>query len=164
MVNNKNPIKIMEQLLVVSSLQLIFAISFKSAVIPSFFLIWLLIITWDGNTEISLVLAFVAGIIHDLISRGTLGTTSIRFLILIYINSFLKIKNLSAKVAATFFFSFLFFISILFEPAKGFLWNIWPLVKYSLIFCLYNSIILYFLELIMRRYRWKQKKDYLVIS
>jgi len=163
-VNKKLIIKISEQLLVVSSLQLMLSVYFKSSVTPSFFLIWLFILTWDGNTEIALLLAFLTGIICDVMSRGTLGSTSIRFLLLVYINSFLRIKSLSGRFIGTVLLSFIFFIFILFEPATGFLWNFWPLMKYSAMFALYNGIILFLIELAMRKYRWKWKKDYLGMS
>ena len=157
-------IKIVEQLLIISSLQLLFSVYFKSAVIPSFFLIWLFILTWDGNTEVALMLSFITGIIYDIISRGALGTTSIRFLAIVYITGFLRIKGTAGRFICAAFFSLIFFLSFLFEPGKGFLWDTWPLIKYSGIFVIYNGLMLILPELSIRRYRWKWKKDYLGIS
>lgn len=161
---NKNRIiKISEQFLIVLGLQVIFLTYIKAAAVPSFFLIWLLILTWEGNTELALLMAFIAGIAYDIISRGTAGSTSIRFLIVVYLNSFLKIKGLPGMSICAFFFSFLFFVLLLFDPAKGFLWDVKPLIRYSALFAFYNAGILYFIELAMRKSRWKTRNEYLAI-
>ena len=157
-------VKVVEQLLIVSSLQMLLTIYVKSAVVPSFFLVWLLVLVWDGNIEIGLVMAFLTGLIYDLVSRGTPGSTSIRFLVLVYAGSFLRVERLSYMFALGFIFSALFFVSFLFEPAKGFSWEVWPMVKYSVIFALINGMMVYLIELVIRRQRWKWKKDYLGMS
>jgi len=163
-VNKKRIIKTGEQFLMMSGLQVIFSTYFKSASVPSFFLIWLLILTWEGNTETALVLAFFTGLIYDVVSRGNPGVTSIRFLILVYANSFLKVRNLPAMFAGAIFSSLLFFVLLLFEPAQGFLWNTGPLIKYSLLFAFYNGAITFFIALAMRKSRWKPKSGFLSTS
>lgn len=161
--NKRFIMKIGEQFLIISSLHLILSVYFKSVITPSFFLIWLLVLTWDGNTELALLLAFITGIIYDAMIHGTMGSTSLYFLFLVYINSFLKLKKSLPKFINVIFFSIIFFIFLLFEPTKGFLWNFWPRVKYSILFSLYNGIVFLFFELSLRKYRWRQKNDYLGI-
>jgi hypothetical protein len=162
-VNRRFIIKIIEQLFIVCSLQFFLLVYLKSSVIPSFFLVWLMVLTWDGNIEIALLFALITGILHDIFSHGILGTTSICFLILVYLNSFLKLKSILGRSALVFFMSIIYFLVVLFKPDKGFLWTFIPLAKYSLIFAFYNSVIFFLIEWVMRRYRWKWKKDYLGI-
>ncbi|HOL21592.1 MAG TPA: hypothetical protein PLQ41_01890 [bacterium] len=162
---NKKSILLGEQLLVMMGLQVFFLNYFKSAIVPSFFLIWLLILVWDGNIEVALLMAFITGIIYDLISKGFYGMTSMIFLIIVYINSFLKIKSMAGRILCIFIFSMVYFMMGLFKYPDGFLWNSWTLFRYSLLFAMYNSVVGFLIECGMRRLRlrWKAKKDYLSI-
>ncbi|MCM8820653.1 MAG: rod shape-determining protein MreD [Candidatus Omnitrophica bacterium] len=162
---NKKFILLGEQFLVVMGLQVFFLNYFKSAIVPLFFLIWLLILVWDGNIEVALFMAFITGIIYDLISKGFYGMTSIILLVIVYINSFLKIKSITGRISSLFIFSIIYFMMGLFKYPEGFLWNFNTLLRYSLIFALYNSMVGFFIEASMRRLRlkWKAKKDYLSI-
>ncbi|MCM8829904.1 MAG: rod shape-determining protein MreD [Candidatus Omnitrophica bacterium] len=162
---NKKFVLLGEQFLVVMGLQVFFLNYFKSAVVPLFFLIWLLILVWDGNIEVALFMAFITGIIYDLISKGFYGMTSITFLVIVYINSFLKIKSITGRISSIFIFSIIYFMMGLFKYPEGFLWNFNTLLRYSLIFALYNSMVGFFIEASMRRLRlkWKAKKGYLSI-
>ncbi|MCM8762744.1 MAG: hypothetical protein NC905_05275 [Candidatus Omnitrophica bacterium] len=162
---NKKSVLLGEQFLVMMGLQIFFLNYFKSAIVPSFFLIWLLILVWDGNIEVALFMAFITGIIYDIISKGFYGMTSIILLVIVYINSFLKIKSTTGRISSVFIFSMIYFIMGLFKYPEGFLWNFTTLLRYSLIFALYNSVVGFFIEVSMRRLRlkWKAKKDYLSI-
>jgi len=162
---NKKSILLGEQFLVMMGLQVFFLNYFKSAIVPSFFLIWLLILVWDGNIEVALLMAFITGIIYDLISKGFYGMTSMIFLIIVYINSFLKIKSMAGRILCIFIFSMVYFMMGLFKYPDGFLWNSWTLFRYSLLFAMYNSVVGFLIECGMRRLRlrWKAKKDYLSI-
>ncbi|MCX8082336.1 MAG: rod shape-determining protein MreD [bacterium] len=162
---NRKIILLGEQFLVVLGLEIFFLNYFKSTLTPSFFLIWLLILVWEGNVELSLFLSFITGLIYDLISKGFYGMTSVIFLVIIYINSFLRIESMAGRISGIFIFSLIYFIMGLFKYTEGFLWNFRTLVRYSFIFALYNSIVGFFIEYGMRRLRlkWKMKRDYLSI-
>lgn len=162
---NKKSILLGEQFLVVLGLQIFFLNFFKAAIVPSFFLIWLLILVWDGNIEVSLFISFILGIIYDLISKGFYGMTSITFLLIVYINSFLGIRSMVGRISGIFIFSIIYFMMGLFKYPEGFLWNSWTLFRYSLLFAIYNSVIGFFIEFGMKRLRlrWKAKKSYLSI-
>jgi len=162
---NRRFILLGEQFLVIMGLQVFFLNYFRSPVAPSFFLIWLLILVWEDNIELALFMAFITGIIYDLISKGFYGMTGIIFLVIVYINCFLKIKGMAGRIAGIFIFSIMYFLMGLFKYPEGFLWNGWTLFKYSLLFASYNSLVGFFIECGKRRLRlrWKAKRDYLSI-
>ncbi len=135
----------------------------KMAIVPSFFLVWLLILTWEGDKEIALVLSVFTGIVYDSISRGTTGVSSLIFLIIVYINCFLRPASLAGRLAGVFLFSICYFLMLLFEFQKSFLWSTYALLKYSALFAFYNALILFVIEVGMRKLRWKEKKQYLSI-
>jgi len=158
---SKKLIRLGEQFLIVSGLQLCVLNYMKTAIVPSFFVVWLLILAWEGNTEVALVMAFVTGIIYDIMSRNLLGTTSVLFLTLVYANCFLKPGSLAGRFVGIFFFSALYFLVFLFEYGQGFMWGGLAILKYSLLFALYNSLVYGVIELGMIKLRWK-RKDYLL--
>ena len=162
---NRRFILLGEQFLVIMGLQVFFLNYFRSPVAPSFFLIWLLILVWEDNIELALFMAFITGIIYDLISKGFYGMTGIIFLVIVYINCFLKIKGMAGRIAGIFIFSIMYFLMGLFKYPEGFLWNGWTLFKYSLLFASYNSLVGFFIEIGTKRLRlkWKAKRDYLSI-
>lgn len=162
---NRRIIILVEQFLILMGLQIFFLNYFRSTVIPSFFLVWLLILAWEENTEIALFMAFITGMTYDLISKGFYGTTSIIFLVIVYINCFLKIKNTPERIIGIFIFSIVYFLMGLFKYPDGFLWSPKAIFKYSLLFALLNSIVGFFIEQGMKRLRlrWKTKKEFLSI-
>ncbi len=135
----------------------------KMAVVPSFFLIWLLILVWEGDREIALLLSVLTGIVYDVISKGIPGVSSAIFLVIIYINCFLKPSSLASRLMAAFMFSLFYFFMLLFGHQKGFLWSASALLKYSVLYALYNISVLFFIELGMKKFRWKEKRQYLSI-
>lgn len=159
---NKKLVRLGEQFLIVVGLQVLVFNYIKSSVVPSFFLVYLLILVWEGDKEIALVLSVVMGFIYDTISRGTPGVSSMIFLVMVYLNCFLKIGSIPGRIAGVFIFSLFYFFVCLFEHQKGFLWGPSALVKYSMLFALYNALLLFVIELGMRKLRWK-KKEYLSI-
>ncbi len=159
---NRKLIRLSEQFLIMSGLQVFVLNYVKTSVVPSFFLVWLLILTWEGNREIALVLAVVTGLFYDVISRGVPGVSGVIFLVVVYASCFLKTNSIPGRVAGAFGFSLFYFLAFMFERDRGFLWGTPALFKYSLLFALYNALILLAIELGMRKLRWK-KKEYLSI-
>jgi len=159
---NKKLVRLTEQFLIISGLQVFVLNYLKTAVAPSFFLVWLLIVAWEGDAEIALGLAFFTGIIYDVISRGVPGTTSIIFLLIVYLNCFLAPKSMAGRFAGAFISSMVYLLIFMFEYQKGFLWGGRAILKYSLLFSLCNALILFVIELGMRKLRWR-KKEYLSI-
>lgn len=162
---NSKVVLLGEQFLVITGLEMVMLNYFKAAVVPSFFFIWLLILVWEGNTEIALFMAFIAGIVYDLISKGFYGITSMIFLIIVYINCFLKLRSRTERIVCIFIFSILSLLMGLFKYPEGFLWNTRTLVKYSLLFAFYNSVVGFFIDVFMRKVRvkWKARREYLSI-
>ncbi|MDD3726500.1 MAG: rod shape-determining protein MreD [Candidatus Ratteibacteria bacterium] len=162
---NRKFILLGEQFLVITGLQIVALNYLKSAVVPSFFLIWLLILVWEENIEISLFMAFLTGIIYDVSSKGIYGITSIIFLIIVYINCFLKVQDSTGRIAGIFIFSIMYFLMTLFKYPEGFLWNTRTIIRYSLLFAFYNSVAGFFIDTGMRRLRskWKMRRQYLLI-
>lgn len=159
---NKKLVRLTEQFLIISGLQVFVLNYLKTAVAPSFFLVWLLIVAWEGDAEIALVLAFFMGIIYDVISKGVPGKTSIIFLFIVYLNCFLAPKSMAGRFAGAFISSMVYLLIFMFEYQKGFLWGGSAILKYSLLFSLCNALILFAIELGMRKLRWR-KKEYLSI-
>jgi len=159
---NKKLIRLSEQFLIMGGLQIFVMNYLKTSVVPLFFLVWLLLLTWEGEEEIALLLAFFTGIIYDIISRGVPGISSAIFLIIVYINCFLKPRSIRGRFAGAFIFSLLYFPMLVFEPQKSFLWSAGTLLRYSVLFAFYNALILVVIEFWMRKLRWK-KKEYLSI-
>ncbi|MBN1445839.1 MAG: rod shape-determining protein MreD [Candidatus Omnitrophica bacterium] len=159
---NKKLIRLTEQFLIMSGLQVVIVTYLKTAVAPSFFLVWILIVAWEGDAEIALGLAFITGIVYDVISRGVIGTTSVIFLFIVYLNCFLAPKSMAGRFAGAFISSMVYLLVFLFEYQKGFLWGAGAILKYSLLFSLWNSLILVVIEFGMRKLRWR-KKEYLSI-
>lgn len=159
---NKKLIRLSEQFLIISGLQVFVLNYLKTSVVPSFFLVWLLILAWEGDREIALVLAVFTGFVYDVISRGIPGVSSAIFLVIVYLNCFLNLSSAAGRFAGAFVFSLFYFLVFMFERQKGFLWGTSALFKYSLLFAFYNALILLVIELGMRKLRWK-KKEYLSI-
>lgn len=160
---NRKLLRLSEQLLIMSGLQVLALYYLKTVVVPSFFLVWLLILVWEGDVEISLAMAFVTGMIYDIISKGVLGTSGVLLIIIVYVNSFFKLRSLTGRFIGIFLFSILYFIAFLFERQHGFLWGTMAVIRYSVFFALYNSAVFFIIELGMRRVKWRGKKDYLSI-
>ncbi len=159
---NKKLVRLGEQFLIVSGLQVFVLNYLNTSVLPSFFLIWLLILVWEGDREIALVLAVLTGFVHDAVSMSVPGVSSVIFLVIVYVNCFLKVKSLAGRYAGTFVFSLLYFFMFMFEREKGFLWGAPALLKYSMLFAFWNALILAVIELGMRKLRWK-REEYLSI-
>ena len=153
----KKVLLIIEQFLIISGVHLFFSVYLKSSITPSLFLIWLLILTWEGNSEIALLMAFISGLLNDFFSRTTPGITSMIFLLIVYINSFFKNKTLPNRILNVFLFSFLYFLLMALDLSTGFLWKKISLFKYAFLFSLYNSFTLFIIEIIRRKSKWKEK-------
>ncbi len=160
---NKKLIRMVEQFLIMGGLQVFVMNYLRMAIVPSFFLIWLLILAWEGDREIALMLSFFTGILYDVISRGIPGVSSFIFLVIIYINCLFRPVSLPGRFAGAFIFSLCYFLMLLFGQQKGFLWSTYALLKYSALFAFYNAVILFVIEVGMRKLRWKEKKQYLSI-
>jgi cell shape-determining protein MreD len=157
----KKVLKIGEQFLIISGIQL-FLSNYCPVVVPSFFLIWLLILSWEGNRITALIMAFFTGLIYDLMNKGVPGISSLIFLLIVYINCFVEINSLFGRIAGTFIFSIIYFVLMATEPITGLMWNKGVLIKYAFLFGLYNCILLLIIECAMRKLRWR-KKHFLTI-
>ena len=116
---------------------------------------------WEGNIEISLFLSFVSGIIYDTINKSIPGFSSIIFLIIVYINSFYKVRSFFIRNILVFIFSLMYFIILPMKIGEGFMWNKQVILKYSLIFAILNVIVEYFVYL-GKILKWK-RKDFFTI-
>lgn len=145
----------------VVGLQVIFSIYFFPRIVPSFLLVFLLNLVWDGEKEISLFLAFVSGIIYDTVNRSIPGLSSLVFLFIVYLNSFFPVRSFFIRHLLVFVFSLIYFIILPLTPSSGFLWNWGTIFKYSLIFAFINLIVEYFVYL-GKTLKWK-KRDYSII-
>ena len=153
----KKVLLIIEQFFIISGVHLFFSVYLKSFITPSLFLIWLLILTWEGNSEIALLMAFISGLLNDFFSKTTPGITGIIFLLIVYLNSFFKNEALPSRILSVFLFSFLYFVLMALDLSTGFLWKKISLFKYAFLFSLYNSFTLFIIEIIRRKLKWKKK-------
>jgi len=157
----KGIIRIFEVFLVVVGIQIIFSFYFSPNIVPCFLLIFLLNLVWEGNIEISLFLSFVSGIIYDTINKSIPGFSSIIFLIIVYINSFYKVRSFFIRNILVFIFCLMYFIILPMKIGEGFMWNKQVILKYSLIFAILNVIVEYFVYL-GKILKWK-RKDFFTI-
>ena len=146
---------ILEQVFLVCVFQYFFYNFFYFRLIPSFFLIYLLLLVFDGNTEIALFLSFILGLINDIFSKEILGITSIRYLLIVYFSSFFVVKSIKGKSSLIFIFSFLYFVLVSFGKLGESFWDGKALLKYAILFSLYNFIVGIIIEIILREIRKK---------
>ncbi|MCM8767407.1 MAG: hypothetical protein NC816_05085 [Candidatus Omnitrophica bacterium] len=156
---NKKLFVILEQVLIISIFQYIFYNFFHFKIIPSFYLTYLLILSFDGNVEISLFLSFVLGLIHDIFTKEILGFTSIRYLVIVYFSSFFMVKSIKSRCGLIFLFSFLYFVMLSFLKINESFWDGKTILKYSILFSFYNFLIGIAIEIIVReiKKKWREK-------
>ncbi|MFN4226574.1 MAG: hypothetical protein ACK4F0_00320 [Candidatus Ratteibacteria bacterium] len=148
-----------EQILIISICQYIFCTFFNFKIIPSFYLIYLLSLSFDGNIELALFLSFILGLIHDIFTNMILGSTSIKFLLIVYFSSFFVVKSIKSKCGLIFIFSFLYFVMFSFTRINESLWDGRTILKYSILFSFYNFLIAIVVEIVFRemKKKWKEK-------
>ncbi|MCM8784753.1 MAG: rod shape-determining protein MreD [Candidatus Omnitrophica bacterium] len=156
---NKKLFVVLEQVLIISIFQYIFCNFFHFKITPSFYLIYLLILSFDGNVEISLFLSLILGLIQDILNNEILGITSIRYLLIVYFSSFFVVKSIRSKCSLIFIFSFLYFVMFSFGEINESFWDGKIILKYSILFSFYNLLIGILIESIIReiRKKWKEK-------
>jgi len=149
----------LEQILIISIFQYIFYNFFNFKIIPSFFLIYLLLLSFEGYTELSLFLSFLLGVFNDFFSKEVLGTSSLRYLLIVYFSSFFVVKSIKEKSIFIFIFSFLYFV--LSNLKKGeLIWSGKILLKYSFLFSFYNFLIAIIIEIFVREIKRKWEESY----
>jgi rod shape-determining protein MreD len=149
----------LEQILIISIFQYIFYNFFNFKIIPSFFLIYLLLLSFEGYTEFSLFLSFLLGVFNDFFSKEVLGTSSLRYLLIVYFSSFFVVKSIKEKSIFIFIFSFLYFV--LSNLKKGeLIWSGKILLKYSFLFSFYNFLIAIIIEIFVREIKRKWEENY----
>jgi len=156
---NKKFFLFLEEILIVSIFQYIFYNFLNFKIVPSFFLIYLLLLSFEGNEEVSIFLSFFLGIINDFFSKGILGSSSIRYLLIIYFSSFFVVKSIKEKSIFIFIFSFLYFVLSNLEKIGELIWSGKILLKYTILFSIYNFLIAVIIEIFMReiKRRWEEK-------
>lgn len=156
---NRKLFVILEQVLIVSIFQYIFYNFFHFKIIPSFYLIYLLILSFEGNVEISLFLSFILGLINDIFTKEIAGITSIRYLLIIYFSSFFVVKSIRSKCILIFIFSFLYFVMLSFRKINESFWDGKTILKYSIIFSFYNLLVATIIEIVLReiKKKWIEK-------
>jgi len=147
-----------EEILFVSIFQYVFYNFFNFKIVPSFFLIYLLLLSFEGMPEISILLSFFLGILNDLFTKEVPGTTSIKYLLIVYFSSFFVVKSNKERNFYIFVFSFLYFVFGNFKRGSGFMWKGLPLLKYALLFSFYNLLVSIIFEFFIReiKRRWKE--------
>jgi rod shape-determining protein MreD len=149
----------LEQILIISIFQYIFYNFLNFKIIPSFFLIYLLLLSFEGYTELSLFLSFLLGVFNDFFSKEVLGTSSLRYLLIVYFSSFFVVKSIKEKSIFIFIFSFLYFV--LSNLKKGeLIWSGKILLKYSFLFSFYNFLIAIIIEIFAREIKRKWEESY----
>jgi len=156
----KKIIRIFEIFLVVVGIQTIFSIYFFPHIVPCFLLVFLLNLVWDGESEISLFLAFVSGIIYDTLNKAVIGLSSAIFLVIVYINSFYRVRSFFVKNLLIFVFSMVYFLILPLKAGEGFMWNKPVIIKYSFIFAFINLIVEYFIYT-GKTMKWKGKNFFI---
>ena len=156
---NKKFFIFLEEILIVSIFQYIVYNFLNFKIVPSFFLIYLLLLTFEGYPELSLFLSFLLGIFNDFFSKGVLGTSSIRYLLIVYFSSFFVVKSIKEKGIFIFIFSFLYFVLSNLEKKGELIWSGKILFKYTFLFSLYNFLITIFIEIFIKeiKKRWEEK-------
>ena len=157
---NKKFFLFLEEIFIISVFQYTFYNFLNFKIIPSFFLIYLLFLSFEGKTELSIFLSFLLGILNDFFSKGILGTTSIRYLLIIYLSSFFVVKSIKEKGIFTFIFSFLYFVLSNVGKKGELIWNSKSLLKYAILFSLYNFLIAIIIEIFMREIKRKWEERY----
>jgi len=149
----------LEEILVVSIFQYILYNFLNFKIIPSFFLIYLLLLSFEGYTELSLFLSFFLGILNDFFSKGVLGISSIRYLLIVYFSSFFVVKSIKEKSIFIFIFSFLYFVFSNLEKKVEFIWSGKILLKYAILFSFYNFLITIIIATFAKeiKKRWEEK-------
>jgi len=156
----KKTIRIFEIFLVVVGIQTIFSIYFFYHIVPCFLLIFLLNLVWDGESDFSLFLAFISGIIYDTLVKSILGLSSAIFLIIVYINSFYRVSSFFIRNLLVFIFSVIYFIILPLKAGEGFMWTKEVIIKYSLIFAFMNLAVEY-LVYAGKILKWKRKNFFI---
>jgi rod shape-determining protein MreD len=157
---NKKFFLFLEEILIVSIFQYIFYNFLNFKIVPSFFLIYLLLLSFEGSQEVSIFLSFFLGIINDFFSKGILGTSSIRYLLIVYFSSFFVVKSIKEKSIFIFIFSFLYFVLSNLEKRGELIWSGKILLKYTILFSIYNFLIAVIIEIFMREIKRKWKEKY----
>jgi len=156
---NRKFLNFLEQILIISIFQYIFYNFLNFKIIPSFFLIYLLLLSFEGYTELSLFLSFLLGVFNDFFSKEVLGTSSLRYLLIVYFSSFFVVKSIKEKSIFIFIFSFLYFV--LSNLKKGeLIWSGKILLKYSFLFSFYNFLIAIIIEIFVREIKRKWEESY----
>ncbi len=152
---NRKFFLLFEQVLFISILQFVFYNFFHFKIVPSFYLVYLLLLVFDGEIEMSLFLSFVLGLINDIFSKDILGSSSVKFLLVVYFSSFFVVKSIKGKGSLIFIFSFLYFVLLGFRSSGESIWKGWVLFKYAFLFSLYNFLIGVIIETFMKEIRKK---------
>jgi len=137
----KKIIRIFEIFFVVVGIQTLFSIYFSPNLVPFFLLVYLLNLVWDGEKEISLLLAFFSGLIYDTINKMIPGFSSIILLIIVYINSFFNVVSFLIRNLLIFVFSMIYFIILPLKIGEGFIWEVPVILKFSFVFAIMNVLI-----------------------
>ncbi|MCM8771692.1 MAG: hypothetical protein NC926_02150 [Candidatus Omnitrophica bacterium] len=148
-----------EQILLVSIFQYIFFNFFHTKITPSFFLVYLLLLSFEGKIELALFLSFILGLINDIFARDIPGSSSIRFLLIVYFSSFFVVKSIKSKSFFIFIFSFLYFLLLVFKGKNEMLWEGFTLLKYAVLFSLFNFLIGFVIGIFTEelRKRWEER-------
>lgn len=155
---DKKLFTIFQHILILSLFQYLFFKISNSKVSPSFYLTYILLLSLDGNFEIALFLSFLTGILTDIMTKTILGSTGIKFLIIVYLSSFFVVKSIIGKSILTFIFSFFYFILLSLKgiEIQGF-WYGMTLIKYGFIFSFYNVLSGIIIQLIFLKKIWREK-------
>ncbi|RKY30501.1 MAG: hypothetical protein DRP67_04380 [Candidatus Omnitrophota bacterium] len=153
---NKKFVIIGENLFLIALFQIIFSYFLKIKLFPNLLLIWVLYLGWNRCDIFSLIGAMVAGIIYDLIVKGSVGWSSLIFLIIAYLNEVIGIQTLKYKIIFSFLSSLFYFFFISLEPSYGFVWKKLSILKFSIIFSFFNVICVMVVEFYIRM-RWKRR-------
>lgn len=149
----------LEQILLITILQYISCTFLKFKISPSFFLVYLLLLSFNGEIEMALFLSFVLGLLNDFFVKDILGSSSIRFLLIVYFSSFFVVKSMKSKSIFIFIFSFLYFVLIASKKTGEIMWRGCVFLKYAILFSLYNLLVWLFIEFFEKeiRKRWKER-------
>ncbi|MCM8818125.1 MAG: hypothetical protein NC915_01405, partial [Candidatus Omnitrophica bacterium] len=149
----------LEQVLLVTIFQYILCNFFKFKIVPSVFLAYLLLLSFRGEIEIALFLSFILGLLNDIFIKDIPGSSSIRFLLIVYFSSFFVVKSIKSKCFLIFIFSFLYFVLTAFKKTGEIMWQGGVFLKYAILFSLYNFLFSWIVELFIEEIRkiWKER-------
>lgn len=153
---NKKIFKLFEHILILSFIQYLLLKFLNSKIVPSFYLVYIILLSLSGDFEISLFFAFLTGIFTDITTKGVLGSTAIRFLIIVYLSSFFRVKSITGKSILIFIFSFLYFTLLGLKGTEGG-WKGMIFLKYCFLFSFYNVLAGIVIENVFIKKLWKEK-------